>query len=99
VITELREGHAVAGALPAISSIAGAQTYPARLVRIVAGFAAGGPADAGGQCRIRGVEFASLRRVSRKAALVVDILNRDRVRRPSVTSNSECPPAADANVA
>jgi tripartite-type tricarboxylate transporter receptor subunit TctC len=39
--------HLAAGtaALPAVSRIAGAQTYPTRPVRIVAGFAAGGSAD------------------------------------------------------
>jgi tripartite-type tricarboxylate transporter receptor subunit TctC len=39
--------HLAAGAaaLPAVSSIARAQAYPARPVRIVVGFAAGGPTD------------------------------------------------------
>jgi hypothetical protein len=39
--------HLAAGAaaLPAVSRIAQAQTYPTRPVRIIVGFAAGGPAD------------------------------------------------------
>jgi tripartite-type tricarboxylate transporter receptor subunit TctC len=36
---------ASAAALPAVSRIARAQTYPSRPVRIIVGFAAGGPAD------------------------------------------------------
>ena len=34
-----------AGALPVVSAVAGAQTYPARPVRLVVGYAAGGGAD------------------------------------------------------
>src|SRR5438128_5153730 len=37
--------HVAAAALPAASRIAWAQSYPARPVRIVVGFAAGGPND------------------------------------------------------
>jgi hypothetical protein len=39
--------HLAAGsaAIPAVSQIAGAQTYPARPVRIIVGFAAGGSTD------------------------------------------------------
>ena len=39
--------HLAAGvaALPVVSNIARAQTYPWRPVRIIVGFAAGGPAD------------------------------------------------------
>src|SRR5262245_28788234 len=36
---------ASAAALPAVSRIARAQAYPTRPVRIIVGFAAGGPAD------------------------------------------------------
>ena len=39
--------HLAAGAaaLPAVPRIAWAQSYPARLVRLIVGFAAGGPTD------------------------------------------------------
>ena len=39
--------HLAAGAaaLPAVSRVASAEAYPARLVRIIVGFPAGGPTD------------------------------------------------------